>query len=111
MIANLRYCSRLLSPIMGAADTPGKDCITTMPHRRWGRAFTMLAGGLVLTLASGFLTPAHAADAVPLPDSEVADILFGATPTALSPRRGKRPWASRPGPSRPGWTRGGPSTI
>ncbi len=50
------------------------------PWRRRGarRASAAVAAGLVLALVSGHVTPVHAADAVPLPKSEMADILFGA---------------------------------
>jgi hypothetical protein len=52
----------------------------TAPRRRRGarRASAAVAAGLVLALLSGHGTPVHAADAVPLSKSEMADILFGA---------------------------------
>ncbi|GAA0817632.1 hypothetical protein [Spirilliplanes yamanashiensis] len=48
------------------------------PFSRARRMSAVLAGGLVLAIASGYLTPAQAADPVPLSEAEIADVLFGA---------------------------------
>src|SRR5438477_42671 len=55
-----------------------KQLIPPSTRRRARGVSAVIAGSLVLTLASGYLRPAYADDAVPLTDAQVADVMFGA---------------------------------